>query len=197
MFALNAENRNTSLKPKQLRREGIIPGVLYGKNLEESLSLQVSQSEAARFLKTNSTGSKVELVLGDKKYTALLREASYESVSDKLEHLSFQTLLAGEVVTSTARIVLLNRELVTGMVQQQLNEVSFKALPKDLIDKIEIDLDGMRIGASMRVADLDIAKNPDIEVLSLPDDLVFSITDTQKPMETAETEEEVTMAEGE
>ncbi len=197
MFALNAENRNTGLKPRQLRREGIIPGVLYGKNLEESISLQVSQSDAARFLKANSTGSKVELVLGDKKYTALLREVTYEPVSDKLEHLSFQTLLAGEVVTSTARIVLLNRELVTGMVQQQLNEVSFKALPKDLVDKIEIDLDGLKIGASMRVADLDISKNPDIEVLSLLDDMVFSITDTQKPMETDETEEEETETESE
>ena len=190
MLTLNAENRNTNLKPKQLRRKGIIPGILYGKNLEESLSIQFAQTEAARFLKSNSTGSKAELVIGDKKFPVLLREANYKPATAELEHLSFQTLLAGEVVTSTARIVLMNREKVTGVIQQPQADISYRALPSHLIEKIEIDLDGMKVGASMRISDLDIAKNSDIEVLSPLDTLVFSITDPRKPVETSETDDE-------
>ena len=112
-------------------------------------------------------------------------------MSNELEHLSFQTLVAGEVVTSAARIVLVNREKVTGMVQQPQSEVSYRALPSNLIDKIEIDLDGMKIGTSMRIGDLDIAKNPDIEVLSPLDTMVFSIADARTSMKTPETDAEV------
>jgi large subunit ribosomal protein L25 len=180
MVALNAENRNTSLKPRQLRRKGVIPGVLYGKNLKESLSIQFSQAEVARFFKGNSVGSRVELVLGDNKFPALLREATREPATGGLEHLSFQTLLAGEIVTSTARIVFLNREKVTGMVQQPQDEISYRALPSNLIDKIEIDLDGMQTGTSLRISDLDIAKNPDIEILSPLDTMVLSIVEARR-----------------
>lgn len=191
MLTLNAENRNTNLKPKQLRRRGVIPGVLYGKNLEESLSIQFSQSEATRFLKSNSTGSKAELVIDGKKFPALLREVHHIPATDELEHLSFQTLLAGEVIASTVRISLLNREKVSGMVHQHQFEISYRALPSHLVEKIDIDLDGMGIGTSIRIEDLDISKNPDIELLSPLDTMVLSIADLRRPAEdTSEADEE-------
>ncbi len=188
MVILNAENRNMDLKPRQLRRKGIIPGVLYGKNLKESLSIQLTKGEAARFLKSNSTGSKAELVIGDNKFPVLLREAIYKPASDELEHLSFQTLLAGEPITSTARIVLLNREEVSGMLQQPQAEISYRALPSHLIEKIEIDLDGIKVGDSIRISDLDIAKNPNIEILNPLDTMVVSVADSRRPIETTENE---------
>lgn len=196
MFTLNAENRNTDLKPQQLRRKGIIPGILYGKNLKESLSIQFSQAETARFLKSNSTGSKTELLIGAKKFPALLQETDYKPVSGELLHLSFQTLQAGEIVTSTARIVLVNRENVQGVVQQPQSEISYRALPSHLIDKIEIDLDGMKIGTSIRIGDLDIAQNPDIEILNPLDILVVSIADARRPIETSESDDEISETEG-
>lgn len=145
MFVLNAENRNLKLKPKHLRKEGIIPGVLYGKNLEESLSLQFSQAEVKRFLQGNFVGSKAELTVEGKKFPALLREVSYEPAASNLQHLSFQTLIAGEAITSTAAIVLVNKEKVDGMVQHQLAEISYRTLPANLVDRFEIDLEGMQI----------------------------------------------------
>ncbi|OQA12909.1 MAG: 50S ribosomal protein L25 [Firmicutes bacterium ADurb.Bin356] len=188
MFALNAQNRDMGLKPKQLRRNGIIPGVLYGKNMDESLSIQFSQAETERFLKTNSTGSKAELVLGAKKYPALLREVEYKPATSELIHLSFQMLLAGEIVTSTARIILVNRDKIAGLVNQPLAEVSYRALPSHLVEKIELNLDNMKIGDEIRVSDLEFAKNPNIEILSPLDALVFSISELRK-LEVSEPEE--------
>jgi large subunit ribosomal protein L25 len=84
MYTLKAENRNMDLKPKQLRRKGIIPGVLYGKNLEKSLTIQFSQGEVTRFLKTNSVGSRIQLVVGDKKFSTLFREVTYASATGEI-----------------------------------------------------------------------------------------------------------------
>ncbi|MGI6169351.1 MAG: 50S ribosomal protein L25 [Christensenellales bacterium] len=190
MATLNAENRNMELKPKQLRRKGIIPGVLYGKDLEKSLNIQFSQSEVARFLKSNSMGSKTELVIGNEKFPALLREVTYKVVTEELEHLSFQKLLAGEFITSTARIVLLNREKSSGMVQLTQAEISYRALPTYLFDRIDIDLDGMEEGDSIRVSDLDIVNNPNIEILTPLDTMVLSLVDSRKPLDVPESEGE-------
>ena len=189
MLTLNVENRNTGLKPKQLRRKGIIPAVLYGNNLEKPLNIQLAQAEAAHFLKSNSAGSKAELLLGDKRVPTLLREIAYRPVTDELEHLSFQTLLAGEIITSAAKIVLVNREQIEGVIHQSQSEISYRALPSHLVDKIEIDLKGMKVDDSIRISDLDIAKDPDIEILSPLDAVVFSISDVRKPLETSETED--------
>lgn len=197
MSILSAENRNTELKPKQLRKKGFIPGVLYGKNLEQSLNIQFSLVDAARFLKSNAVGSKAELVIGDKKFPALLREVTYKSGMSELEHLSFQTLLAGEIITSTARIVLVNREKTPGVEQLMQSEVSYRALPAHLIERIEIDLEGMQVGDSIRISDLDIANNPNLEILTPPDALVLSIGDSQRLMEEPEPTEEEPAAESE
>lgn len=190
MYTLNTENRNTGLKPKQLRRGGIIPGVLYGKNLEESISIQFPKKDVIRFLQSNSTGSKTELVIGDKKYLALLREVNYIPATNELEHLSFQSLVADEVVESVARIVLLNREKVSGMIQQPQSDISYRALPKYLIDRIEIDLENLKEGDSIRIEDLDIAKDPNIEILNPMDNMVLSIIDRSILAQADEAEEE-------
>lgn len=175
MTILKAEKRNTQLKGKQLRKSGIIPGVLYGSGSTESLSIQFSQKDVDSFLRSNSLGSRVELMIGDKRQMALLKEITYVPVSNKAEHLTFMPLIKGEKITSVAQIVLLNKEKVFGSVQQSLFEISYKALPADLIDKIEVDLEGMTAGDIIRVADLEISSNDAFEVLSLPDITVCSI----------------------
>ncbi|NLN81256.1 MAG: 50S ribosomal protein L25 [Clostridiales bacterium] len=188
MFTLKAEPRSEDLKPKQLRRKGIVPGVLFGKNLEESLKIQLPQGEASRFLKSGFTGRKIDLVIGRKKYSALLKQATYRTVTGEIEHLNFQTLLEGEPVSSTIKIMLLNKDKVSGIVQQALSEIPYRALPEHLIESVEIDLKGMDVGTNIMLSDLDIANNSDIEIQLPPDTLVLSITESRKTVEIPEQE---------
>ena len=131
MSILKGEKRNLNKKAKQLRKEGIIPGVLYGKNLKESISIQFPQKEVAQFLRSHFEGSRVDLMIGEESYKALLKEVTYVPMTRDVEHLSFQTLLEGEKVTNIAKIVLVNKENVEGLIQQSLNEITYKALPSD------------------------------------------------------------------
>lgn len=188
MSILKAENRDLNLKVKKLRREGIVPGILYGKNLEEPLSIQFAQKEAAQFLKSNAIGSKTELVIGENKMMALLKEVTYTPVINHIEHLSFQTLIPGEKITGTAQVILLNKDKISETVQQSEFEISYRALPSDLVEKIEIDLEGMKVGDSIRVGDLELAKNEAVEILNPPDSLVVSIAARNRsPYATPET----------
>lgn len=189
MTILNAEQRNEILKVKQLRKTGYVPGVLYGKNLEESLAIQFPLKDIKRFLKTNKTGSMVDLLIGEKKYKSLLKEITFAPVAGSLEHLSFQTLITGEKITSTAQIVLINKEDIIDTVRQLIFELSYRAFPPDLFDKIEIDMEGKKAGDMLRISDLEIINNEDIEIKNPLDSVVVSVIANNLPVDDAPEEE--------
>ena len=72
------------------------------------------------------------------------------------------------MVHSVAEIILENEEMVvSGVLQDELKEVAYKALPADLVDKIKVDVAGMKIGDTLRVKDLEIAKNKNIHITTV------------------------------
>ncbi len=184
MYTMHVEKRDTGIKSKQLRNSGFIPGNVYGGGLKESLLIQVPQTEAARLLKEKTAGNTISLLIGKKKYGVMLKEIGRDPASNKLEHLSFQNLDNSKTVATAARVVLLNREKVTNTIQQRLYDIPYKALPSDIVEEIVIDLDGMPVGTYLRVKDLDIAQNPDIELTIDPEDLVLSINESRLPTTT-------------
>ena len=180
MYTLKTNSRDKSLKGKQLRRNGIIPAVVFGKHLEESISIQVSQKDAEHLLKTNKVGYKLELNIAGENHMVLLKNVTYDILTRKPEHLEFQALKAGEVITSVAHIVLINTENIDGIVQRVLDEISYKALPSDLIETVEVDLNGKEVGYTTTVADLEITKNSSVEVLTPLESLVVTISAHKK-----------------
>jgi len=189
MSVLKAEKRDPQLKAKQLRRIGFIPGVLYGNSHNEAMNIQFRQNDVERFLRSHTIGAKVDLIIGDKKQSALLKEISFAPVGRKAEHLSFMPLSENEKITNVAHIILLNKDKVTGVVHQSLFEIDYKAYPRDLVDKIEIDLEGKTIGDSMEVSELEFAKNKNIEILTPLDTVIYSIAAPDNIDETPESEQ--------
>ena len=105
-------------------------------------------------------------------------------------------LVADEPVNAVAQIVLLNEESVSDIVRQTLFEIPIRALPANLIEEIRIDLTGMKAGTAMRVEDLDIAKNEDVELLTHMDVMVFHIIDKTSIKEEEPAAEEAAEGEG-
>ncbi len=177
MYSIKAESRKSDVKVAKLRKDGIVPGCIYGGKLEETMLLQFSAKEATKLMHEKSVGGQVSIDMDGRTMIALLKEAAHNPLNGRIEHLSFQSLVASEKVTSTAQIQLINEDRVTGIVRQMLFELSIHALPANLVEEIRIDLAGMSAGTMVHVEDLDIAKNPDVEVLTPLDTLVLSIVD--------------------
>ncbi len=180
MTILSAEKRNENLKGKQLRKQGYVPGVLYGKDLEDSLVLQFPQKDIKKFLKSNTIGSRVDLEIGKKKYHSLLKEITFTPVANEPEHLSFQTLISGEKITSVAQIILINKEKVSDTILQSLQEITYRAYPADLFDSIEVDMEGKQEGDILRLSELKIADNEAIEIKTPLDSLIYSVVSHSK-----------------
>lgn len=176
MTTLKVQKRDMETKAKKLRREGYVTGNLFGKEIKGSIPLKIEKKEADQLLKKCLKGSQLYLDLDAKKYDVLLKEIDYDPIKKEIMELDFQALVKGEVVHSVAEIVLHNKDKVTeGILEQLLNEVSYKALPEALVDRIDVDCSSLRIGDTITVADLDITKHKDVDIMTALDTPVVSV----------------------
>ena len=177
MNTLKAKVRNmATTKAKRLRREGYVTGTLYGKEIEGAIPLMIEKKEAERVLKNCYVGSQVTLDVEGKTYKVLIKEMSYNSMTKQMLEVDFQGLVSGEKVHSVAEVILKNKEVIAnGIVEQLIEEVAYKALPEDLVDKIELDVSSLRIGHSIKVKDLDIAKNKNIDIQTNLDATIVNV----------------------
>ena len=120
----------------------------------------------------------------------LVKEIDYDSLKRQILEIDFQALVKGEKVHSVAEIVLLNHEKVnTGVVEKLLDEVSYRALPESLVEKIEVDVGDMKLGDSIKVKDLPIAADKDIDLLTDPETVVANVAAVHNTVEETAEEE--------
>ena len=176
-----------------------MPAVVYGRNID-SLSIQIEQHAATKFLKTHSVGSKVLLEIDGEEQLALLKDFQKDPISLEILHVDFHALTSGEKVKVSLPIHFLNKDAIEKdtFLQEQMSEIEISTLPKFLIDYVSIDVSKYSLGDSVYVSDLDICKDENFEVLSPEDSLVFTLTHASKFVDEAgeetetETEEVVT-----
>lgn len=96
MDIITVEMRNETSKAKQLRRAGIVPCVICGGELKESLSVQMEMAVANRLFKKNRQGSKVQIRLDEQVITAQIKEKTRDPMNGEINHISFQALKADQ-----------------------------------------------------------------------------------------------------
>ena len=176
MNTLKAEKRSMDVKAKKLRREGFVTGNLFGKEIEGSVPLKMNKMEVERLLKTDHKGSQIMLNVEGQDYDVLIKEVDYNSMKRCVDEIDVQALVSTEKVHSTAAVVIENREKVLeGALQECLEEIEYKALPAALVDHVNVDVAGMKVGDVIRVKDLEISKNPDIDVHTDPEAIVVMV----------------------
>ena len=176
MDTLKAEKRSMETKAKRLRREGYVTGNVFGREIEGSIPVKMLKNEVDKLLKTDHKGSQVMLEVDGQTYDALIKEVDFNPLAGRVDEIDFQALVSNEKVHSVAEVILLGQDDVqAGVVQQMLQEVTYKALPADLVDKIKVDVSHMKVGETLKVKDLDIAKNPAIDLHTSPEATVATV----------------------
>ncbi|HJD01901.1 MAG TPA: 50S ribosomal protein L25 [Candidatus Mediterraneibacter excrementavium] len=189
MNTLKAEKRDMSIKAKKLRHEGFVTGCIFGREMKESIPLKMLKGDVEKLLKTEGKGGRVALTVDGQTYDALIKEVDFNPLKGGVDEMDFQALVSTEKVHSSAEIHLINADkLVAGVPQQMLHEVDFKALPSALVEKIELDIGDLKVGDTIRVADLDIAKDKDVDLTTDPEATVVTVTEVRGAA--AETEDE-------
>lgn len=188
MNTLKVEKRSMQTKAKKLRREGFVTGNVFGKELKASIPVQISRQAAEELLKDSRKGSQVILELDGEKLDVLIKDVSFDSMKHQILEIDFQVLVKGEMVHSVAEVILLNHDKVLGgIVELDLSEISYRATPDALVEKIEIDLSKMKVGDEVKVKDLAIASDQNVILHTNLEESVVRIVESHM---SAATEEE-------
>ena len=207
--ALTAEKRTiTGKKVKFLRREGILPANMFGKAIK-STSLQLPLKDFQKvYNQVHETGL-VDLTVGNETHPVLIQNIHIQPITHTPLHADFFKVNLKEKVKATIPIVGVGEPKAVadkiGVLLQSLSEVEVEALPADLPEHIEINIEGLsQIDDSLTIADLKAPTG--VGILAEPTEMVFRIAElvSEEAEELAAEEEaaaeaasEETTAEGE
>lgn len=178
-IVINATHRPvTGKRVGALRREGKLPAVMYGHNVEATPIL-LDQREASRVLSAITGSQIVTIKLDGKEHAALVREKQKNFIKNTLLHVDFQVVSLTEKIRTAVEIVLDGVSPAVkdfnGVVVTDLNQVEVEALPQDLPDRFTVDISSLKnIGDALYVRDLTIPNG--VTLLTHGDEVIVNIT---------------------
>ena len=176
---LDAEPRDVIGKQvKALRRQGKVPGILYGRSMQP-IPILMDLRDATRTLGRLAPSALVTVVLAGEKHLALVREKQRDFIRGTLKHVDFQAVSMKEKLRVNVIINLVGLAPAVkdfnGVLVEGLTEVEVECFPQDLPSKISVDISGLKkIGDSLTVHDL--VMPPNVESLDNPDEMIVIVT---------------------
>jgi large subunit ribosomal protein L25 len=196
-----------SAASRRLRREGLIPGVLYGRG-KPPHPFCVAERELRKAL-TGPAGlhAILDVVLDGQKTThaSILKDYQADIITGRLAHIDLQEVRLDQPIQAQVVIELVGEaqgSVEGGVLSQVSREINVEALPLEVPERIEVDVTAMQMGDTLRLAD--VPEPEGVKFLDDPDETVIAtvtvptqIVEPEVEEEEEELEEGVELAEGE
>jgi large subunit ribosomal protein L25 len=165
-----------SAESRRLRKQGLIPGVLYGGG-NEPHAFCVAERELRRVL-TGAGGLHAILdvtVDGDKSRPSILKSYQQDPVKGTLTHIDLQEVRLDQAIQARVVVELIGEPVgVTegGVLSQVNREITVEALPMEIPEHLELDVRRMVIGDTLRLVDLPVQEG--VKFLDDPEETVLA-----------------------
>jgi len=169
---------------KELRYQGMIPAVLYGGATQTHFA--VSAADLKPVVYTPEVQF-IDLEVAGVTSQAIIKDMQFHPLTDEILHVDFLLLDEKKPVTIEIPIRLTGTSpgvKMGGKLVQKLRKLAIKALPADHVDTIEVSIEGLEVGKSVRVRDISF---PNLTITNTPEDTILSIT-TSRALRQAEQE---------
>ncbi|HYW02368.1 MAG TPA: 50S ribosomal protein L25/general stress protein Ctc [Gammaproteobacteria bacterium] len=198
---------------RRLRREGLVPGIVYG-GKGDAAAIAVDQNELLMHLDHEAFYSHIlTLKLGRRKEQVILKDLQRHPYKPTVSHVDFQRVVADEAIRVHVPLHFAGEDVAPGhkeggVISHQITEVEVECLPGHLPEFIEVDISGMEMGDALHLSDLvvpeevtlvTLAHDPenDQPVVSIHQPRVEPVGEEEAEEEAAEAAEGAEMAEAE
>ncbi|MDB9525649.1 50S ribosomal protein L25/general stress protein Ctc [Oscillatoria sp. CS-180] len=179
-LSIECSKRQDGANPRALRREGLVPAVLYGHDGANSVSLLVNEREAQKLVRQASVNnSLITVKVPDMPWSgqALLREVQTHPWKGNLYHLSFFSIASQSSVqvevplhfTGTAKGV---RD-EGGVLDIIVSQLGIQCAPGAIPETVDVDVSDLAVGDNLHISDLKLPKG--VEAISDTDKTVVMI----------------------
>ena len=191
-LTLRAEPRTVhGKKVNRLRREGLIPGVVYGQVVKEPVSVSVNQREFDKFFRSAGHSSIFTLNWDGGSQPVLIREVQQDPVTRASLHIDFFAPNMMVTLRSAVQVILSPHSAdIEGVLQTILTEVEVEALPSELPHQLDADISNLvAVGSTFHARDLTMPEG--VTLITDGDELIASVVAeaAQEAAEAAEGEE--------
>ncbi len=158
-YKITAQDRQATAKA--VRRQGKVPGVLYGHDTKPQ-HIETDAKEFAKMYREAGSTSLVTLTTADgKEHPVLLREVQVHPVKGHIIHVDYYRVRMDEVITAQVPLNFIGESPAVkekgGVLVRNIDELELEALPKDLPHDIEVDISSLdSFDKLIRLGDLKI-----------------------------------------
>lgn len=173
-----------------LKEANLVPGVIYGNGVEDSVAVEMNASDLNDVLKKNAKTAVIPVNFDGNKISIIVKEIQKDALSPRITHIDFQSVKKDEILEMNLPILVEGEEDVAHrklLLNTVLTEVLVKG-PADLIpDNVKVNVEGLKIDDKITVADLKLPEK--IEMITDKDEIVLTITVSKTSQEVEESEE--------
>ena len=186
---------------KRMRREGLVPGVVYGGSDGASVTFKVDSRVLRQVLVDGS--ALIDLDVGGKKRPVIVKDQQIHPVREEIIHIDLLEVRLDEKIQTQVGVHIEGVEEAPGVkeggvLEQVSHQLNIEALPTAIPDAIVVDVSGMEIAATMHLSE--VAAPEGVEFLDdLEETIIATVvvpTEVEEPEEIEE-ETELVGEEGE
>lgn len=169
---------------KELRYQGLVPAVLYGGTTQTHFAVSAADLKPVVYTPVVHF---IDLTVDGKTTQSILQDIQFHPLTEQILHVDFLQLDEKKPVTLEIPVKLTGTSpgvKVGGKLVQKLRKLRVKALPKDHIDNIEVSIETLEVGKSVKVGDLKFDK---LTITNAKEDTIVSVT-TSRALRQAEQE---------
>ena len=199
-IVLNAKNRSDRGKnaARRLRREGLIPAVVYG-GKGETVAVAVDPKSLQKVLRSEAGRNAIlKLDIADQGATnAILKGWQVDPIKENFLHADFYRIAMDVAIRVTVPVVTKGEargvKVDGGILELILREIEVECLPGDIPERIEVDVTDLGINGAVRISEL--PANEKVKILEAADQVVVHVVSVKE--EAAPTPGAAPVAEGE
>ena len=160
----NLRSKKSAGSNNILRKQGMVPGILYGGEEKNEL-ISVPRKELKILLdQENFLSNVLKIKINDKEINVLPREVSFDVVTDEPIHVDFLRMVAGRKIVLEIPVKFINYEQSPGLKRGGVlnivrRKVELKCPTESIPDEFVVDLDGLDIGASIKISAIKLPEN--------------------------------------
>ena len=182
----------------RLRREGFIPGVIYGRGKKPHAIAVPERELRAALSGPHGRHAILDVTLSGQKtsHASILKDFQVDPIRGRITHFDLHEVRLDQPITAQVAVELIGESpgvKAGGVLSALVREVSVEALPLELPDRLELDISGTEIGSALRVSDLVAPEGS--KLLDDPDTVIVTVAAPRVEVEEVPEEEE--LAEGE
>ena len=175
VLAAQSRQNKGSTEARKIRRAGRIPGVLYGRS-GQSILIDLDAKEFASGVKNISESTIVKVEVDGKPYDAFVKDTQRNIIDGNILHVDFYEVESGVLLRARVTIQLKGNAIGIrdgGILEFPLHEIEVECLPKDLPERLELDISNLGVNQSIHVRDLKFSEA--MRVLSPADQTVILV----------------------